>query len=238
MSEPLSDYQRWSYSIADPMVKAGEDIRWVPRRLVSSVALPGNDFYLFDDRLAVFLLYAGNGLGTGKISSSDPADIRLCRSAFEAAWKLSIPHSDYDRPSSSAKQAQKALGARLREIRKDAGLSGRALAAATGQHFTRVSKIENGVQHPSDQDIRVWCHACAAGTAAPRPDRYRPRRRVRLSGIPAAGSRRDETGPRGAHTAAYERTRLFRIYEHNVIPGLFQTAAYTAAHAVVLDRVP
>ena len=95
VSEPLSDYQRWSHSIAYPMVEAGEDIRWVPRRLVSSVALPGNDFYLFDDRLAVFLLYAGNGLGTGKISSSDPADIRLCRSAFEAAWQLSIPHSEY-----------------------------------------------------------------------------------------------------------------------------------------------
>jgi hypothetical protein len=95
VSEPLSDYQRWSYSIAHPMVEAGEDIRWVPRRLVSSVALPGNDFYLFDDRLVVFLLYAGNGLGTGKISSSDPADIRLCRSAFEAAWKLSIPHREY-----------------------------------------------------------------------------------------------------------------------------------------------
>jgi hypothetical protein len=62
---------------------------------VSSVALPGNDFYLFDDRLAVFLLYAGNGLGTGKIGSSEPRDIRLCRSAFEAAWKLSIPHSEY-----------------------------------------------------------------------------------------------------------------------------------------------
>jgi hypothetical protein len=95
VSEPLSDYQRWSYSIAWPMVEAGEDIRWVPRRLVSSVALPGNDFYLFDDHLAVFLLYTGNGLATGMIRSSDPADIRLCRSAFEAAWKLSIPHRDY-----------------------------------------------------------------------------------------------------------------------------------------------
>jgi hypothetical protein len=49
---------------------AGEDIRWVPRRLVSSVALPGNDFYLFDDRLAVFLLYAGNGLAVDKLSSA------------------------------------------------------------------------------------------------------------------------------------------------------------------------
>ncbi len=95
VSEPLSDYQRWSYSIAHPMVDAGEDIRWVPRRLVSSVALPGNDFYLLDDRLIVFLIYAGNGLDTDKITSTDPADIRLCRSAFDAVWTLSIAHSDY-----------------------------------------------------------------------------------------------------------------------------------------------
>jgi len=95
VSEPLSDYQRWSYSIAYPMVEAGEDIRWVPRRLVSSVGMPGNDFYLFDDRLAVFLLYAGNGLGVGMLKSDEPADLRLCRSAFEAVWDLSIPHREY-----------------------------------------------------------------------------------------------------------------------------------------------
>ncbi len=95
VSEPLSDYQRWSYSIAYPMVEAGEDIRWVPRRLVSAVALPGNDYYLFDDRLAVFLLYSGNGLAAGRLGSDDPAVIRLCRSAFEAVWKLSVPHREY-----------------------------------------------------------------------------------------------------------------------------------------------
>jgi hypothetical protein len=78
------------------LVEAGEDIRWVSRRLVSSVALPGNDFYLFDDRLAVFLFYAGNGLAVGKVSSTDPADLRLCRSSFEAVWKLSIPHREYE----------------------------------------------------------------------------------------------------------------------------------------------
>jgi hypothetical protein len=95
VSEPLSDYQRWSRSIAGPMVQAGEDIRWVPRSRVSSIGMPGNDFYLFDDRLAVFLLYAGNGLAAGKVSSTDPADLRLCRSAFEAVWQLSVPHREY-----------------------------------------------------------------------------------------------------------------------------------------------
>jgi hypothetical protein len=96
VSEPLSEYQRWSHSIADPMVQAGEDIRWVPRRLVSSVALPDNDFYLFDDRLIVFLHYADSGLATDRVTSTDGSDLRLCRDAFEAVWKLAIPHRDYN----------------------------------------------------------------------------------------------------------------------------------------------
>lgn len=132
-------------------------------------------------------------------------------------------------PSSSAKQAQKALGARLREIRKDAGLSGRALAAATGQHFTRVSKIENGVQHPTDQDIRTWCQACAAESQI--LDLVATARAVESAYLEF--QRQARAGMRrvlGAHTTGrYEHTGLFRIYEHNVIPGLFQTAAYSAA---------
>jgi hypothetical protein len=95
VSEPLSEYQRWSFSVARPMIAAGEDIRWVPRRLVSSIAFPGNDFYLFDDRLTVFLIYAGNGLATERLVSSDPADIELCRASFEDVWKYAIPHSEY-----------------------------------------------------------------------------------------------------------------------------------------------
>ena len=132
-------------------------------------------------------------------------------------------------PSSSAKEAQRALGARLREIRKDAGLSGRALAVATGQHFTRVSKIEHGVQAPSDQDIHDWCHACGAEEQI--PDLIATARAVQSAYLEFR--RQARAGMKrvlGAHTLSlYERTSLFRIYEHNVIPGLFQTAAYCAA---------
>ena len=95
VSEPLSEYQRWSHSIAHALVDAGEDIRWVPRRRVSSIAIPGNDFYLFDDSLVVFLHYAGGGLATDLTTSTDPADAALCRAAFEAVWKVSTPHRDY-----------------------------------------------------------------------------------------------------------------------------------------------
>jgi hypothetical protein len=50
---------------------------------------------LFDNRLIVFLIYQGNGLSADTITSTDPHDITLCRTAFEAVWKLSIPHSEY-----------------------------------------------------------------------------------------------------------------------------------------------
>ena len=132
-------------------------------------------------------------------------------------------------PSSSARDAQRALGARLREIRKDAGLTARALAAATGQHYTRVSKIENGVQAPSDDDIRDWCRACGAEEQV--PDLIATARAVESAYLEFR--RQARAGMKrvlGAHTVAlYERTSRFRIYEHNVIPGLFQTAAYCAA---------
>jgi transcriptional regulator with XRE-family HTH domain len=132
-------------------------------------------------------------------------------------------------PSSSAKQAQEALGTRLREVRKDAGLTGRALAAATGQHFTRVSKIENGVQAPTDDDIRNWCRACGADDQV--PDLIATRRVVESAYLEFR--RQSRAGMKrvvGPHTVGrYERTMLFRVYEHNVIPGLFQTAEYAEA---------
>lgn len=132
-------------------------------------------------------------------------------------------------PPSAAQQAQEALGVRLRELRKDAGLTGRALAAATGQHFTRVSKIEHGVQPPTDHDIRTWCQACGADDQA--ADLIATLRAVESAYLEFR--RQARAGMKrvlGAHTVArYEQTTQFRIYEHNVIPGLFQTADYAAA---------
>jgi hypothetical protein len=132
-------------------------------------------------------------------------------------------------PSSAARQAQEALGARLREIRREAELTARALATATGQHYTRVSKIEHGVQPPTEADIRTWCRACQAEDQT--PDLIATLRAVESAYLEF--KRQSKAGMKrvlGAHTMAlYEDTAVFRIYEHNVIPGLFQTADYSAA---------
>lgn len=132
-------------------------------------------------------------------------------------------------PASSARQGREALGARLRAIRTAAGLTARQLAEATGQHYTRVSKIENGVQAPGDADIRVWCRECRAEDEV--PDLLASLRSVESAY--KEFRRESRTGMKrvvGPHTPArYDRTSVFRIYEHNVVPGLFQTPAYCAA---------
>jgi transcriptional regulator with XRE-family HTH domain len=130
-------------------------------------------------------------------------------------------------PSSSVAQARKELGARLRQIRRSAGLTGQALADATGQHVTRVSRIENGAQPPTERNIRDWCAACGAEDQIPdliataqtvdsayqewaRQSRAGLRRLTALSSIPT-----------------YRRTTTFRVHEPIVMPGIFQTEAYT-----------
>lgn len=95
VSEPLSEYQRWAHSLTASMVDAGEDIRWVPRARVSELMFPGNDFWLFDGELLVFLVFAGNGLVVDRPARTDPDLIARCRASFEAAWALSVPHHEY-----------------------------------------------------------------------------------------------------------------------------------------------
>jgi transcriptional regulator with XRE-family HTH domain len=132
------------------------------------------------------------------------------------------------RPTSPAQQALGALGVRLREIRKEAGLTGRALAVNIGCHFTKISRIENGSQAPSEDNIKAWCQACNADGQI--PDLIATARTIESMYVEwrrqtRAGMKRLMLTP----VPLYERTTLFRIYEHSAIPGLFQTAEYSAA---------
>jgi transcriptional regulator with XRE-family HTH domain len=125
-------------------------------------------------------------------------------------------------------QAKEALGERLREIRKDARLSARTLAATLGWHFTKVSKIENGARSPSENDIRAWCAACGADDQI--PDLIATVRHV--ASMYHEYRRQMQTGMKHLQESSvplYEQTSLFRIYDTTVVPGLFTTAEYAAA---------
>ncbi|MGW2582429.1 DUF6879 family protein [Streptomyces virginiae] len=95
VSEPVSDYIAFEHSGTFTNVAAGEQIRWLPRRSASGLALPGNDFWLFDGRLVQFNVFDGVGRWVHTDQTEDPAAVELCASAFEAVWERAIPHEKY-----------------------------------------------------------------------------------------------------------------------------------------------
>ncbi|MDS1270726.1 hypothetical protein RIF23_10485 [Lipingzhangella sp. LS1_29] len=98
VSEPLSDYMRYEYDVTFTNVNAGEEVRWLPRRQASDLALPGNDFWLLDESTVVFLHFTGEG----EVPEHDDIEVietrdtvELCRAAFEAVWQRAVPHEKY-----------------------------------------------------------------------------------------------------------------------------------------------
>lgn len=98
VSEPVADYIRFEHHVTAGNVAAGEQVRWLPRRRASDLALPGNDFWLFDDSLVLFLHFTGDGELSpegDEERTTDPAVVRLCSTAFESVWERAIPHEEY-----------------------------------------------------------------------------------------------------------------------------------------------
>ncbi|MER7467355.1 DUF6879 family protein [Streptomyces sp. NPDC097981] len=96
VSEPISPYVRYEYELTSGHnIKAGESVRWLPRREASVLALPGNDLWLFDRSSVLFNHFDGNGEMTGEELVTDPVVVDLCASAFTAVWERARPHEDY-----------------------------------------------------------------------------------------------------------------------------------------------
>lgn len=121
--------------------------------------------------------------------------------------------------------ARVSLGARLREVRTEARLSGRALAQVLGWHPSKVSKLELGRQTASVHDLEEWARAC--GVPAVAHELVAMRRtlethyaswRRRLSG----GTRPEQTG----FIELESRTLRLRAFETAVVPGILQTPEY------------
>lgn len=126
---------------------------------------------------------------------------------------------------STVNEAKEALGNRLRDLRKDARLTGRDLAALTGWHFTKISKIEHGRTMPSDADLELWCFHCRAeselpdllATARTIEKAYAELRRLHRSGTARYQRELQERDQKG---------RRFRTFTTSLVPGALQTADY------------
>jgi transcriptional regulator with XRE-family HTH domain len=131
-------------------------------------------------------------------------------------------------PSSSVQRARQELADRLRDLRLDAGLSGRALSATAGWHEAKTSRIESAKQAPSDSDIRVWCEICGVADQAAdlvAASRAADSMYVEWKRLHRSGMRRVQETRR----TLYEKTKLFKVYVSTLMPGFVQTPGYAKA---------
>ncbi len=135
--------------------------------------------------------------------------------------------------STDYQQARVALGARLRELRYSCPggrLTGRQLALRLGWPGSKVSKLENGRQTATPEDLRAWADAVE------QPEAY-PELSARLAGFEShirSWRRALAHGFRPLHeglSAEIDRTSELWIWEEAVIAGLVQTPEY-ARHVI------
>lgn len=142
--------------------------------------------------------------------------------------------------SASVDEARNALGQRLRELRRNASQTGKQLAESLAWPPSKVSKIENGKQTPTDDDIRSWTRATDSedeteGLLASLHTlevQHAEWQRVLKAGMLAHQLELSEQD---------ERTKLYRAFEPGAIPGLLQTPEYARSRfsqAVMVHKVP
>lgn len=124
--------------------------------------------------------------------------------------------------------------ARLRQLRTQAGLSGKQLAEALGWQPSKVSKIENGRQMPTAEDIAAWAGACGADADARQhitdlaTEAQAAHRAFKVS------MRTGQKAVQARYTELVANSAVIKHFETFYVPGLIQTPDY--ARGVLTDQ--
>ncbi|MFJ9587296.1 helix-turn-helix domain-containing protein [Streptomyces acidicola] len=130
--------------------------------------------------------------------------------------------------STDYQRAREELGRRLRELRvesSDGRLTGTELAQLLGWPQSKVSKLENGRQTPTDEDLRAWAEAVGQPAVC-------AELRARLKGFEShiRSWRRQLTAGHGPVQETWNtlvgEARTLHVWENNVVNGMLQTPDY------------
>nr|WP_202423397.1 DUF6879 family protein [Nocardiopsis alba] len=95
VSLPPTDYIRYEHDYTRANVLSGEQVRWLPRDRATDIALPGNDFWLFDDKVLRVAHFSGDGHFLRGEITEHPDLVRLCASAFDTVWSRATDHEAF-----------------------------------------------------------------------------------------------------------------------------------------------
>ncbi|AVH55879.1 MULTISPECIES: helix-turn-helix domain-containing protein [Streptomyces] len=133
--------------------------------------------------------------------------------------------------STDFQQARAALGERLRELRESAPgdrLTGTILAQRLGWPQSKISKLENGKQTATADELRAWAEA----TGQPEADGELLARLRGLESHVRSWRRQLASGHKAvqdAHNAAQAQAAVLHAWESSWIVGVLQTPDYARA---------
>jgi transcriptional regulator with XRE-family HTH domain len=117
------------------------------------------------------------------------------------------------------------LGAELRRLREQAGLSGRQLAEQVGVSQSKVSRIESGTAMPSIPEVTSW--AAAASASDPASSKVMALANAAYTEVdPWDVAMREHPHLQDDIQEIEARSRAVLVYEPTLVPGLLQTAEY------------
>ncbi|MEU8364906.1 helix-turn-helix transcriptional regulator [Nonomuraea sp. NPDC048882] len=119
------------------------------------------------------------------------------------------------------------VATRLRNLRTQAGLSGKNLADSHGWQQSKVSRIENGKQLPSPEDVRTWAETCGASETEV-DELLQLREKGRIAQLTFRSRMRGgQAAVQESYNALVREASLIRHFETVYVPGLLQVPAYT-----------
>ncbi|XVQ16168.1 DUF6879 family protein [Spirillospora sp. CA-255316] len=95
MSEPHTDYTRWSLAVTRLNVAAGEDVRYLPRLDAKDLSFPEEDCWLLGEDTLILSLFKPDGGSAGFAVEPDPRKVARYRALRDAAWPRGVPYGEY-----------------------------------------------------------------------------------------------------------------------------------------------
>lgn len=95
VDDPLTEGQRFLLTRAPSNVASGDEVRYLWRKDAARLGLPDRDFWIFDSRTLMRLVFDEQDTTLGVTLTEDPAEVLAACQARDAAWHHAIPAAEF-----------------------------------------------------------------------------------------------------------------------------------------------